>query len=97
MLHTACRLVLNEVTLPGSAPGGKVEFKRTLIISFLFKFYLEVCQSLKRMVSGAVVWTVMSKAEAPDPAEDPWTGKDEKQNHILLMAFPGRSRGWLYV
>ncbi|XP_050015250.1 aldehyde oxidase 1 [Alexandromys fortis] len=49
MFHTACRLVLNEVTLPGSAPGGKVEFKRTLIISFLFKFYLEVCQSLKRM------------------------------------------------
>ncbi|CAO2615986.1 Aldehyde oxidase 1 [Lemmus lemmus] len=49
MFHTACRLVLNEVTLPGSAPGGKVEFKRTLIISFLFKFYLEVCQRLKRM------------------------------------------------
>ena len=97
MLHTACRLVLNEVTLPGSAPGGKVEFKRTLIISFLFKFYLEVCQSLKRMVSGAVVWTVMSKAEARVPAEDSWTGKDEKQNHILLMAFPGRSCGWLYV
>ncbi|XP_005366403.1 aldehyde oxidase 1 [Microtus ochrogaster] len=48
MFHTACRLVLNEVTLPGSAPGGKVEFKRTLIISFLFKFYLEVCRSLKR-------------------------------------------------
>lgn len=95
MLHTACRLVLNEVTLPGSAPGGKVEFKRTLIISFLFKFYLEVCQSLKRMVSGVVVWTVMSEAEAPDPAEDPWTGKDEKQNHILLMVFPGWSRGWL--
>ncbi|MEJ1271920.1 shugoshin 2A [Cricetulus griseus] len=49
MLDTACRLVLNEVTLPGSAPGGKVEFKRTLIISFLFKFYLEVSQGLKRM------------------------------------------------
>ncbi|KAH0511700.1 Aldehyde oxidase 1 [Microtus ochrogaster] len=62
MFHTACRLVLNEVTLPGSAPGGKVEFKRTLIISFLFKFYLEVCQSLKRMVSEAIVWTVMPKA-----------------------------------
>uniref|UniRef100_A0A8C8VRY5 xanthine dehydrogenase n=1 Tax=Peromyscus maniculatus bairdii TaxID=230844 RepID=A0A8C8VRY5_PERMB len=52
MLDTACRLVLNEVTLPGSAPGGKVEFKRTLIISFLFKFYLEVSQSLKRLDPG---------------------------------------------
>nr|XP_035954388.1 aldehyde oxidase isoform X4 [Halichoerus grypus]XP_035954390.1 aldehyde oxidase isoform X4 [Halichoerus grypus] len=49
MLDAACRLVLDEVTLPGSAPGGRVEFKRTLIISFLFKFYLEVSQILKRM------------------------------------------------
>ncbi|XP_032134614.1 aldehyde oxidase [Sapajus apella] len=51
MLGTACRLVLDEVSLPGSAPGGKVEFKRTLIISFLFKFYLEVSQILKKMNS----------------------------------------------
>ncbi|KAM5266122.1 aldehyde oxidase isoform 1-T2 [Hipposideros larvatus] len=49
MLDAACRLVLQEVSLPGSAPGGKVEFKRTLIISFLFKFYLDVSQILKRM------------------------------------------------
>ncbi|XP_012866062.1 PREDICTED: aldehyde oxidase [Dipodomys ordii] len=49
MLDTACRLVLDEVSLPGWAPGGKVEFKRTLIISFLFRFYLEVSQILKRM------------------------------------------------
>uniref|UniRef100_A0A7N5JZP9 aldehyde oxidase n=1 Tax=Ailuropoda melanoleuca TaxID=9646 RepID=A0A7N5JZP9_AILME len=49
MLDAACRLVLDEVTLPGSAPGGRVEFKRTLIVSFLFKFYLEVSQILKRM------------------------------------------------
>lgn len=52
MLDAACRLVLDEVTLPGSAPGGRVEFKRTLIVSFLFKFYLEVSQILKRMVNG---------------------------------------------
>ncbi|NP_001075459.1 aldehyde oxidase 1 [Oryctolagus cuniculus] len=52
MLDTACRLILDEVSLPGSAPGGKVEFKRTLIISFLFKFYLEVSQILKRMAPG---------------------------------------------
>ncbi|NP_001289031.1 aldehyde oxidase 1 [Papio anubis] len=49
MLDTACRLVLEEVSLSGSAPGGKVEFKRTLIVSFLFKFYLEVSQILKKM------------------------------------------------
>uniref|UniRef100_A0A8D0VZX6 aldehyde oxidase n=1 Tax=Sus scrofa TaxID=9823 RepID=A0A8D0VZX6_PIG len=47
MLDAACRLILDEVTLPGSAPGGRVEFRRTLIISFLFKFYLKVSQILK--------------------------------------------------
>ncbi|XP_055429028.1 aldehyde oxidase isoform X1 [Bubalus kerabau] len=49
MLDAACRLILDEVSLPGSAPGGRVEFKRTLIVSFLFKFYLEVSQILKGM------------------------------------------------
>ncbi|XP_019491153.1 PREDICTED: aldehyde oxidase 2-like [Hipposideros armiger] len=50
MLDEACRLLLDEVSLPGSAPGGRVEFKRTLVVSFLFKFYLEVLQELKKRV-----------------------------------------------
>ncbi|NP_001274196.1 aldehyde oxidase 1 [Equus caballus] len=49
MLDAACRLILDEVSLPGWAPGGKVEFKRTLVISFFFKFYLKVSQILKTM------------------------------------------------
>lgn len=56
MLDAACRLILDEVSLPGSAPGGKVEFKRTLIISFLFKFYLEVSQLLRRMVNELTMY-----------------------------------------
>lgn len=57
MLDEACRLLLDEVSLVGSAPGGKVEFKRTLLVSFFFKFYLEVLQKLKTLVkqwSGSV-------------------------------------------
>ncbi|XP_048200158.1 aldehyde oxidase 2 [Perognathus longimembris pacificus] len=50
MMDEACRLLLDEVSLPGSAPGGKVEFKRTLLVSFFFKFYLEVSQELKTQV-----------------------------------------------
>uniref|UniRef100_A0A8C2MDQ1 aldehyde oxidase n=1 Tax=Cricetulus griseus TaxID=10029 RepID=A0A8C2MDQ1_CRIGR len=50
MLDEACRRLLDEVSLPGSALGGKVEYKRTLMVSFLFKFYLEVLQELKRKV-----------------------------------------------
>uniref|UniRef100_A0A8C5QJ37 aldehyde oxidase n=1 Tax=Leptobrachium leishanense TaxID=445787 RepID=A0A8C5QJ37_9ANUR len=49
MLNEASRLVLDEVSLPPSAPGGMVEYKRALIISFLFKFYLNVQQSLNQM------------------------------------------------
>nr|AXP99045.1 aldehyde oxidase [Eremias argus] len=49
MLDEACRTVLKEIILPSSAPGGKVEYRRTLIVSFIFKFYLEVLQSLKIM------------------------------------------------
>ncbi|XP_042522937.1 aldehyde oxidase 2 [Dipodomys spectabilis] len=50
MMDEACRLLLDEISLPGSAPGGKVEFKRTLIVSFFFKFYLEVLQELRTQV-----------------------------------------------
>ncbi|CAH2306009.1 aldehyde oxidase-like isoform X1 [Pelobates cultripes] len=46
MLSDACRLVLDEVSLSPAAPGGKVEYKRTLTISFFFKFYLKVLREL---------------------------------------------------
>ncbi|XP_006889202.1 PREDICTED: aldehyde oxidase-like [Elephantulus edwardii] len=49
MLDEAYRLLLEEISLPGSAPGGKVEFKRSLIVSFFFKFYLQVLQELKEL------------------------------------------------
>uniref|UniRef100_A0A673T1X2 aldehyde oxidase n=1 Tax=Suricata suricatta TaxID=37032 RepID=A0A673T1X2_SURSU len=50
MLEEACRLLLEEVSLPGWAPGGRVEFRRTLVVSFFFKFYLEVLQELKKLI-----------------------------------------------
>ncbi|MEE6490026.1 hypothetical protein FKM82_015765 [Ascaphus truei] len=49
MLSEACRQVLEEIPLLGSAPGGMVGYRRTLTISFLFKFYLTVLQTLKKM------------------------------------------------
>lgn len=50
MLNEACRLVLEEIFLPPSALGGKVEYRRTLLVSFLFRFYLEVLHGLHQMV-----------------------------------------------
>ncbi|XP_074858018.1 aldehyde oxidase 2-like isoform X2 [Carettochelys insculpta] len=49
LLDDACKLVLGEISLPPSAPGGKVEYRRTLLVSFLFKFYLEVLHGLNKM------------------------------------------------
>lgn len=51
MLSDACRLVLDEIYIPPGAKGGMVEYKRTLIISLLFKFYLKVRRGLNEMVN----------------------------------------------
>lgn len=49
-LGQAYDILLEELALPPSAPGGKVEFRRSLTLSLLFKFYLEVLHKLKAMV-----------------------------------------------
>ncbi|KAM9835993.1 aldehyde oxidase 6 [Aulostomus maculatus] len=48
-LSRAYDVLLDELQLPPSAPGGKVEFRRSLTLSFLFKFNLEVLQKLREM------------------------------------------------
>lgn len=49
MLSDACHLVLEEIRIPPDAKGGMVEYRRTLIISLLFKFYLKVQRWLNEM------------------------------------------------
>uniref|UniRef100_A0A3Q3WMR6 Uncharacterized protein n=1 Tax=Mola mola TaxID=94237 RepID=A0A3Q3WMR6_MOLML len=49
-LSMAYDVLLDELFLPPSAPGGKVEFRRSLTLSFLFRFNLEVLQKLREMV-----------------------------------------------
>ncbi|XP_028319779.1 aldehyde oxidase 6 isoform X2 [Gouania willdenowi] len=48
-LNRAYDVLLEEADLPPSAPGGKVEFRRSLTLSFLFKFHLEVMHKLREM------------------------------------------------
>lgn len=48
-LSRAYDVLLDELVLPPSAPGGKVEFRRSLALSFLFKFNLEVLQKLREL------------------------------------------------
>uniref|UniRef100_A0A8C0V931 Xanthine dehydrogenase/oxidase n=1 Tax=Cyanistes caeruleus TaxID=156563 RepID=A0A8C0V931_CYACU len=48
LLQDACRLLSGEMDLSPSAPGGMVDFRRTLTLSFFFKFYLTVLQKLSK-------------------------------------------------
>lgn len=101
MLDAACRLVLDEVSLPGSAPGGKVEFKRTLIISFLFKFYLEVSQLLRRMVSELTMYFPalgargIPKVEATTPC--PMAVEQKRQPRLGTRGLAGPTSGCLLM
>ncbi|KAK7505492.1 hypothetical protein BaRGS_00003237 [Batillaria attramentaria] len=40
MLDKACQLLTSDLPLAPGSPGGTVEYRRTLTVSFFFKFYL---------------------------------------------------------
>uniref|UniRef100_A0A8C8BP15 Aldehyde oxidase 1 n=1 Tax=Otus sunia TaxID=257818 RepID=A0A8C8BP15_9STRI len=46
--NLACRLVFKEIALPGSDNGETVDYKKTLIVSFFYRFFLEVSQLGKK-------------------------------------------------
>ncbi|KAM4041887.1 xanthine dehydrogenase/oxidase [Anomaloglossus baeobatrachus] len=46
LLQDACRLLAAEMSLSPSVPGGMVEFRQILTLSFFFKFYLTVLKKL---------------------------------------------------
>lgn len=52
-----------ELQLSPDAPGGMVEFRRTLTLSFFFKFYLTVLQKLGRQDSEDVSVGGLGKAQ----------------------------------
>ncbi|KAF7253167.1 Xanthine dehydrogenase/oxidase [Varanus komodoensis] len=51
LLQEACHRLAGEMNLSPSAPGGMVDFRRTLVLSFFFKFYLTVLQKLHSELS----------------------------------------------
>ncbi|KAE8580255.1 hypothetical protein XENTR_v10024374 [Xenopus tropicalis] len=48
MLDEACRLFLGEIPLQDSTFGEMADHERTLAISFIFKFYLQILQELNK-------------------------------------------------
>ncbi|XP_075175818.1 aldehyde oxidase 1-like, partial [Anomaloglossus baeobatrachus] len=54
MFSESSRQVLTEISIPPSAPDGRVEYKRSLTMSFLFKFYLQVLQNLEKPITSSM-------------------------------------------
>ncbi|PVD25794.1 hypothetical protein C0Q70_13454 [Pomacea canaliculata] len=52
LLSNACQLLMEDLPLDPSAQGGLVAFRRSLTLSFFFKFYLSVLKSLHKQVRG---------------------------------------------
>ncbi|XP_036420186.1 aldehyde oxidase 5 [Colossoma macropomum] len=48
LLAEGTQLLREEISLSPTAPGGRVEYRRTLVLSFFFKFYVQVLLELKQ-------------------------------------------------
>ncbi|CAJ1087680.1 aldehyde oxidase 5 isoform X2 [Xyrichtys novacula] len=48
LLDDACRFLKEDLDVPSSIHGGRAEYRKTLAISFFFKFYMQVALELKK-------------------------------------------------
>ncbi len=48
-VETACRLLTEELALAASAPGAMIRYRQSLVLSFFFKFYLELRRDLGKI------------------------------------------------
>ena len=60
-----CRLLLEDLPLASDAPGGMVEYRHSLTISFFFKFYMAVLHKLSPQSIPAAVQSVVRPYHRP--------------------------------
>uniref|UniRef100_A0A8B9L6U5 Aldehyde oxidase 5 n=1 Tax=Astyanax mexicanus TaxID=7994 RepID=A0A8B9L6U5_ASTMX len=48
LLAEGIRLLKEEISLSPAAPGGRVEYRKSLILSFFFKFYMQMLLELRQ-------------------------------------------------
>ncbi|CAF3867589.1 unnamed protein product, partial [Rotaria sordida] len=53
-INQAYELLIKEISLDELSPGGQYQYRRTLMQSFLFKFYSYVCNELRESVIDSV-------------------------------------------
>ena len=56
LLSKACETLAEDLPLSAEAPGGMIQYRRTLTVSFFFKTYLDVLQRLQKQVSSFGDW-----------------------------------------
>ncbi|XP_051550621.1 aldehyde oxidase 3-like [Myxocyprinus asiaticus] len=52
LLAEGIQLLEEEISLPPTAPGGREEYRKALVLSFFFKFYMQVLLELKEREVG---------------------------------------------
>lgn len=50
LLTDACRFIKEDVDVSLSIHGGRAEYRKTLAISFFFKFYMQVALEMRERV-----------------------------------------------
>ena len=55
MLNDAVQLILNEFPLASDVPGGMPEYRRSLAVSFFFKFYWSVKELLPGIANSMTI------------------------------------------
>nr|XP_027228843.1 xanthine dehydrogenase/oxidase-like [Penaeus vannamei] len=71
LLERAMALLLEDLPLDASAPGGMVEYRRTLTLSLFFKFYLNARKWLSTRVPALVVPLSADEESAIAPCHRP--------------------------
>uniref|UniRef100_A0A8C4IIZ7 2Fe-2S ferredoxin-type domain-containing protein n=1 Tax=Dicentrarchus labrax TaxID=13489 RepID=A0A8C4IIZ7_DICLA len=67
LLSEGCRLLKEDVDVSPSIHGGRAEFRKTLAISFFFKFYMQVVLEMRERVGKlrimSTLWDLVSEAQ----------------------------------
>lgn len=50
LLVVGTQLLEDEIYVPPTAPGGQEEYRKALVLSFFFKFYMQVLLELQQKV-----------------------------------------------
>ncbi|KAL4238443.1 hypothetical protein ACF0H5_003151 [Mactra antiquata] len=85
LVPDVCRLLAEDLPLQPGAPGGMVEYRRTLTISFFFKFYLSVQMQLQSMQNSKTKVPSYFQSATPTFHRDP-----SKSSQVYQEVAPGQ-------